>query len=138
MAMLTVLESSQSVIVDDGGIILKERAYVPMSTPIDKINILGADVAELIGTIDHNLEAKPAYRYFQRKVSNTAVRPDAMEKFRELSNRKSQELLEEYHAWLSTHEVDADSDDSDQIGYVAVGIYYTEQLSSKDSNNESV
>ena len=37
-----------------------------------------------------------------------------MEKFRELSNRKSQELLEEYHAWLSAHEVDAESDDADQ------------------------
>jgi hypothetical protein len=138
MAMLTVLEASQSVIAEGGSIILKERAYIPMSTPIDKINILGADVAELIGTIGHNLEVEPAHRFFQRKVSNTAVRPDAMEIFRELSNRKSQELLEEYHAWLSAHEVDADSDDADQIGYVAVGIYYAEQLSSKDSNNEPV
>ena len=138
MAMLTVLETSQNVIAEGGSIILKERAYIPMATPIDKINILGADVAELIGTIGHNLEAEPAQRFFQRKVSNTAVRPDAMEKFRELSNRKSQELLEEYHAWLSAHEVDADSDDPDQIGYVAVGIYYAEQLSSKDSNNEPV
>jgi hypothetical protein len=138
VAMLSVLETSQSVIAEGASIILKERAYIPMATPIDKIHILGADVAELIGTIDHNLEAGPAQRFFQRKVSNTAVRADAMEKFRDLSNRKSQELLEEYHAWLSAHEVDADSDASDQIGYVAVGIYYTEQLSSKDPNNEPV
>jgi hypothetical protein len=140
MAMLTVLETSQSVIAEGGSIILKERAYIPMATPIDKINILGADVAELIGTIGHNLEAEPAQRFFQRKVSNTAVRPDAMEIFRELSNRKSQELLEEYHAWLSAHEVDAGSDDhdADQTVYVAVGIYYTEQLNPKDSNNEPV
>jgi len=136
VAMLSVLETSQNVIAEGGSIILKERAYIPMSTPIDKINILGADVAELIGTIGHNLEVEPAHRFFQRKVSNTAVRPDAMEKFRELSNRKSQELLEEYHAWLSLNEVDAKSDDADQIGYVAVGIYYTEQLISKDPDNE--
>jgi hypothetical protein len=138
MAMLTVLETSQNVLAENGSIILKERAYIPMSTSIDKINILGADVAELIGTIGHNLEVEPAHRFFQRKVSNTAVRPDALEIFRELSNRKSQELLEEYHAWLCTHEVDPDSDDADQIGYVSVGIYYTEQLRSKDPNNEPV
>jgi hypothetical protein len=138
MAMLTVLESSQNVIAENGSITLKERAYIPMSTPVDKINILGADVAELIGTIGHNLEVDPAHRFFQRKVSNTAIRPDAMEKFRDLSKRKSQELLEEYHAWLSSHEVDADGDDADPIGYVAVGIYYTEQLNYKDSNNEPV
>jgi Family of unknown function (DUF6502) len=136
MAMLTVLETSQNVLAENGSIILKERAYIPMSTSIDKINILGADVAELIGTIGHNLQADPAHRFFQRKVSNTAVRPEAMEKFRDLSNRKSQELLEEYHAWLSSHEVDADSDDAEAIGYVAVGIYYTEQLSYEDPRNE--
>jgi len=138
MAMLTVLETSQNVIAADGSIILKERAYIPTSTPVDKIHILGADVAELIGTIGRNLEAEPAQRFFQRKVSNTAVRPDAMEKFQALSNRKSQELLEEYHAWLSAHEVTTGNDDADQVGYVAVGIYYTEQLTSKDSKNEPV
>ncbi len=132
VAMLSVLETSQSVIAEDGKIILKGRAYIPMATPVDKIHILGTDVAELIDTIGHNLEAEPAHCFFQRKVSNTAVRPDAMEKFRELSNRKSQELLEEYHAWLSVNEVDLDSNDADQIGYVAVGIYYTEQLRSKE------
>jgi hypothetical protein len=136
VAMLTVLESSQNAVAEGGNIILKERAYIPMSSPIDKINILGADVAELIGTIGHNLEVEPIHRFFQRKVSNTAVRPDAMEKFRELSNRKSQELLEEYHAWLSSNEVDVDSDNAEQFGYIAVGIYYTEQLNSKDPNNE--
>lgn len=137
VAMLSVLETSENVIVTGDSIVLKERAYIPMSTPVDKINILGTDVAELIGTIGHNIEVDPAQRFFQRKVSNTAVRPEAMEKFRELSNLKSQQLLEEYHAWLSSNEVDAGSDDSDRIGYVAVGIYYTEQLNSKDPGNES-
>ena len=120
------------------GVRLIERAYIPMSTPLEKINILGTDVAELIATIGHNLEVEPGQRFFQRKVSNTQVRASALPKFRALSNRKSQELLEEYHAWLSSHEVDADSDDSDRHGYVALGIYYTEQLNSEDHNNEPV
>ena len=138
VAMLSVLETSRNVETVGSSVRLKERAYIPMSTPLDKINILGTDVAELIATIGHNLEVEPGQRFFQRKVSNTLVKARALPKFRALSNRKSQELLEEYHAWLSSHEVDADSDNSDQHSYVAVGIYYTEQLSSKDPNNEPV
>ena len=138
VAMLSVLETSRNVETVGSSVRLKERAYIPMSTPLDKINILGTDVAELIATIGHNLEVEPGQRFFQRKVSNTLVKGTALPKFRALSNRKSQELLEEYHAWLSSHEVDADSDNPDQHSYVAVGIYYTEQLSSKDPNNEPV
>jgi hypothetical protein len=125
-AMLSVLETSQNVATVENGIELKERAYIPMSTPLDKINILGTDVAELIGTIGHNLEVEPGRRLFQRKVSNTSVRIDSVPEFRKLSNQKSQELLEEYHAWLSDHQVDTRRDDTDQSGYVAVGIYYVE------------
>jgi hypothetical protein len=136
VAMLTVLETSQNVIAQNGKLVLKERAYIPMSTPVDKIHILGTDVAELIDTIGHNLEAEPAQRFFQRKVSNTAVRPEALATFREMSNRKSQELLEEYHAWLSANQIADSSDAAEPVGYVAVGIYYTEQLHSKDPTNE--
>lgn len=147
VAMLSVLETSQTVSAGGDGIVLKERAYIPMSTPIDKINILGSDVAELIATIGHNLEAEQAQLYFQRKVSNRLVPVHAIGEFRELSNRKSQELLEEYHAWLSSHEIDtdklhadeldADGLDENQVGYVAVGIYYTEQKHAKGPPHET-
>ena len=136
MAMLSVLEASQNVRFENGSVALKERAYIPTSTPIDKINILGTDVAELINTIGHNLEAESTQRLFQRKVSNTAVDAAALNRFRELSNRKSQQLLEEYHDWLSSHEIDAENDDAGQTAYVAIGIYYTEQLTEKASPNE--
>ena len=136
VAMLSVLEASQTVRVKNGCVALKERAYIPTSTPIDKINILGTDVAELISTIGHNLDAAATQRLFQRKVSNTAVDAAALAKFRELSNRKSQQLLEEYHDWLSSHEIDVESVDAGQTAYVAIGIYYIEQLTEKASPNE--
>jgi hypothetical protein len=125
-AMLSLLESSRNVARRDDHVELVERAYIPMGTPVEKINILGTDVAELIGTIGHNLEVGPEHRLFQRKVSNTLVRADAIDEFRELSNKKSQELLEEYHRWLSSHEVAVDGNPSQSSGYVAVGIYYVE------------
>lgn len=40
---------------DDGRLELVTRAYVPQRSTVDKIGILGTDVADLIGTIDHNL-----------------------------------------------------------------------------------
>ncbi len=96
-----------------------------MATPLERIGILGTDVAELVGTIGHNLVAEPEQRFFQRKVSNHSVHPEAIAAFRELSNRKSQELLEAYNAWLVHHQIDAEVDDP-QPRYVSVGIYYHE------------
>ncbi len=125
-AMLGVLQASQNVSVIDGRVHLKARAYVPMATPIDKIDILGADVAELVSSIGHNLEAPDGERWFQRKVSYHGVRADSLKAFRELSNTKSQALLEEYFTWLSQHAVEPEEYDSDESAYVAVGIYYSE------------
>ena len=98
---------------------------MPSATPVEKLDILGTDVAELIDTIAHNLQADPAQRYFQRKVSNVLVHPDAVDAFQEFSTRKSQMLLEEYHAWLSANEIDPGADIGEAPCYVAVGIYYS-------------
>ena len=54
------------------------------------------------------------------------VHSDAVPAFREFSARKSQMLLEEYHAWLSDHEVDPEGEAGVEPRYVAVGIYYSE------------
>lgn len=124
-AMLSVLQSSGTVVADAHGVTLHARAYVPSATPAEKLDILGTDVAELIDTIAHNLEADSAERYFQRKVSNVLVHPDAVPAFREFSTRKSQMLLEEYHAWLSANEVDPEGAGETEPSYVAVGIYYS-------------
>lgn len=124
VAMLSLLQDSGNVRVDNGYAILKKKAFIPMTTPLSRLNILGTDAGELIETIGHNMMATPADRLFQRKVSNTRVCKDALSEFRELSNRRSQELLEEYDAWLSTREVQ-DQDES-EAAYVAVGIYYVE------------
>ena len=124
-AMLSVLQDSGTVEVGDNGVTLHARAYVPAATPAEKLDILGTDVAELIDTIGHNLQADSAERYFQRKVSNVLVHPDAVPAFREFSARKSQMLLEEYHAWLSANEIDPGADTGGAPCYVAVGIYYS-------------
>jgi hypothetical protein len=125
-AMLSVMESSGTVKAVEQGLALQEKAYIPSATPLEKLNILGTDVAELLDTIGHNLEAESAERYFQRKVSNVLLHPDAVPAFRELITRKSQLLLEDYHSWLSSHEMDPSEESTVEPCYVAVGIYYSD------------
>lgn len=125
-AMLSVLESSGTVIADDIGVTLHARAYLPSATPTEKLDIMGTDVAELIDSIGHNLSAPSGQRYFQRKVSNVLVHPEAVPVFRELAAQKSQRLLEDYHSWLLEHEVDPEQEPGVDPHYVAVGVYYSE------------
>lgn len=131
-AMLATLESSGTVCSEKKGVRLLDRAYLPTQTPIASLNILGTDVAEIITSIDHNLTHDDSDRVFQRKVSNVSVRVDALAEFRKLSNRKSQQLLEEYDAWLSEHEVSKDTDGKQERHYVAVGIYYFDDTLHRD------
>lgn len=126
-AMIAVLQAAGTVTVIDGEVKLRKRAYLPLATPVDRIHILGTDVAELIDSIGHNLEASPDDLFFQRKVYNFTVRNDALAAFRELSGAESQALLERYHQWLKEHQADRQAIDNGESAYVAVGIYYLEK-----------
>ncbi len=133
--MLSLLETSGTVTVDEGQVSLKNRAYLPTQTPAASLAILGNDVAEMVTSIHHNLSHESGHRVFQRKVSNASVRGDALAAFRELSNKKSQELLEEYDSWLADHEVGTGRDDTDSPHYVSVGIYYYDNTLQEDPDS---
>lgn len=125
-AMLESLVLTGAVERLGGYVRLKSKAYIPGSDPVDKIDILGSDVGELIATIDHNLVAKSDQLRYQRKVSSHLVRPEAVSVFKQLAAQKSQVLLEELDSWLSMYEVE-DGGAGGQVGqYVSVGIYYSQ------------
>ncbi|GAB3313369.1 hypothetical protein GCM10027428_13280 [Haliea atlantica] len=126
VAMLQILQASNNVEYAGSKVMLRSRAYIPMATPLERIGILGTDVAELVQTIGHNLAAEPERRYFQRKVSNYSLPRAALPAFRDLTTRQSQELLEAYNTWLLQHETDSSEDHANPPAYVAVGIYYHE------------
>lgn len=125
-SMLSVLISASSIEKTGDRVRLIQRAYVPGKDPADKLSILGTDTAELISTIDYNLVSDDEEARFQRKVSNHHIQADAVPEFQSLSARKAQQLLEQFDAWLSEHELDCGEQDSDQGHYVSVGIYYYE------------
>lgn len=112
--------------VADGKIRLVERSYIPKSGEVEKIGILGTDVADLISTIDHNI-LKPGTPFYQRKVCYDNLPAEALPELRTSAGRQSQDLLESLDRWLSK----LDRDFHPQVGgtgrkRVGVGIYYFE------------
>lgn len=128
-AMLNELLAAGSVESHDGQLHLVRRAYVPSDDPVEKIHILGTDVYELIDTIDHNLTSPEEQLFFQRKVSNHNLSPQALEAFRRLSTKDAQNLLEQMDRWLSEHEYDPNTDDKNtKPVQVSLGIYYHQDI----------
>ncbi len=123
----------------DGNVALIEHAYIPRKSDSDKLAILGADVYDLIDTIDHNLIDKDHPR-FQRKLMYDNLPIEAVEKFRELSALRAQELMEELDNWLSRHDRDVNpASTGTGRARAGLGIFYFEaNLDSgiTDSGNE--
>jgi hypothetical protein len=112
----------------DGRIRLLSRVYIPSTSDVDKLDILGTDVADLIATIDHNLRRGTSDPRFQRKVMYDNVPQESVAAFRALSAGKAQALLEAMDKWLSQHDrdVNPDQEGSGRVR-VGLGIYYFEE-----------
>jgi len=117
----------------DGRVALRQRAFVPHESMVQKLGILGTDVGELIETITHNIEHGATDARYQRKVMHVGIPVTALPAFREMSARQSQALLEGLDAWLTEHDIEhlplsgLDIGDTSRVG---VGIHYFEQLTS--------
>lgn len=111
-----------------GRVRLIARAYVPRSSALDKIGILGTDVADLIHTVDHNLDRGESDPRFQRKVMYDNLPADVIKEFRRLSAAEAQRLLERLDGWLAGHDRDVRRDVKG-AGRVraGIGIYYFEE-----------
>jgi hypothetical protein len=112
----------------DAQLELVTHAYVPHDSEADKLGILGNDVADLIRSIDHNLEHGASDPRFQRKVMYDAVPLSALPAFRKLSARQAQTLLERLDRWLAEHEIIPSPTGNDPPrARVGLGIYYFEE-----------
>jgi hypothetical protein len=122
----------------DGRISLLTRGYVPSQSESDKLGIMGSDVADLITTIDHNLQHGSTEPWFQRKVMYDNLPSEAMDKFKPLVIREGQTLLERLDRWLSRHDRDANPS-SRGSGRVRAGVgiyYFEEQLPNTSSGRD--
>jgi hypothetical protein len=114
--------------LDDGRIEPVARGYLPIGSSVDKLQILGTDVADLIETIDHNLTDGAADPRFQRKVMYHRIRVGELPAFRRLSTSRAQALLEQLDRWLAEHDLDAPHENPHlPHARVGLGIYYFEE-----------
>ncbi len=127
-AVLAELLRSGAVELDsEGAAVLRERAFVPSASEIDKISFLGSDVADLAGAIDHNLEAGPAEAFLQRKVCYDNLPEESVEELRKLVRVRGQKLLENLDRRMAPldRNINPQSQGSGRKR-VAIGIYYFE------------
>lgn len=105
----------------DGRIGLVTRGYIPRNGSVPKLRVLGADTADLIATIDHNIYGKPSKPRFQRKLMYDNVPLEAASEFRTLAAAAGQELLEKLDRWLAHRDRDVNPA-SEGTGRVRVGL----------------
>lgn len=114
--------------LEDGRVELLSRAYVPRTSDLDKIGILGTDVADLITTIDHNLQRGEWSPFFQRKVMYDNLPGEAIGEFRQISAEQAQQLMERLDEWLSRHDRDVNPRmKGTGRKRAGIGIYYFEE-----------
>lgn len=113
----------------EGKIRLLSKAYIPRKGEVEKLNILGTDVKDLISTIDHNILSPPDKVFFQRKVAYDNLPVEILSELRTITEKKGQSLLEDVNQWLSGYDRDVNPD---VIGTgrcrAGIGVYYFEEI----------
>jgi hypothetical protein len=114
--------------LEDGKVRLLTRAYIPRGDQAEKVGILGADVADLIRTIDHNLTHPPGEAYFQRRVSYDNIPRERLPALTLQLSRRAQACLESMDRMLAAADRDrgAAVEGSGRVR-TGVGIYYFEE-----------
>lgn len=116
---------------------LLARAYIPRGGQPEMLAILGADVADLISTIDHNLAGGPEPAFFQRKVAYDNLDPLVLPEARRLGAERGQTLLEELDRLLSAHDRDVGASGGGEGGRRAGwAVYYFEDGSGGEEDEE--
>lgn len=114
--------------LEDGRIRLLARSYVPAQGEVEKLEILGSDVTDLIATIDWNLHRPPTEAYFQRKVQYDNLPVEVMPTLRTLTRERSQALLEQLDLWMAGRDRDVNPTvQGSGRKRAMLGIYYFEE-----------
>jgi Family of unknown function (DUF6502) len=120
-------------LLEDGRIHLLARSYVPATGEVEKLGILGTDVADLIATIDWNLRCPPSEAYFQRKVQYDNLPSEVIPELHTLVRNRAQALIEQLDLWMAARDRDVTPTVRGTGRKRAmVGIYYFEEDFGKD------
>lgn len=106
---------------------LVSNHFVPKAGQAEQFAVLGVDVADLIGTIDHNMTHASTDSRFQLKVSYDNLNAEDAAAFRRLADEQSMNLLRAFDRYLAERDRDAHPERGGVGRYrLGVGIYYFE------------
>lgn len=106
-----------------GKLRMTTRGYVPSGDPESVAEILGIDTAELIETIDHNMQAPAQDKLFQLKVLSDNVPAAYVDEFNAYSKRLARPVLEELNRWLAARDKKRDWSGDDERVVLGLGIF---------------
>jgi hypothetical protein len=130
-AMLDELVRVGAVEVVNKRIRLINRSYIPVNSEVEKLRILGTDVAKLIETVNHNMQKDQNNPFFQRKVYYDNLPEEALDEIRALVRSQGQQLIEFLDKKIQTHDRDVNPQVRGSGTFTAgVGVYYFESSSS--------
>lgn len=116
---------------------LLTRAFVPATSEVDTLQILGTDVAELIDTIRHNTQADVDAKRFQRKVAYLHIPERHVHAFKDYAAKESQALLEKLDRWLARKDTEHQSKGTPG-SRLGLGIYVIESIRSDPAKETPV
>jgi hypothetical protein len=113
--------------LQDDRLRLVQRAYIPEADEGTKLDFLGTDVADLINSIENNLDPESETPFYQRKVAYDNLPAEYLPQLQKLLRLRGQNLLEELNTDMSRHDRDVQGEsDSPDRRRAMIGIYYYE------------
>lgn len=112
----------------DGRLELVARPFLARRSEVDKIDMLGSAVADLLSTVDHNIERGEREPRFQRRVMYQPMPASVAAEFSALSATQSMALLERLDDWLARRDAQPDKNaKAEPQVRLGVSIHYFEQ-----------
>ena len=128
-----------AVLLKEDQVYLKTTGYIPAASNDELLRLSGVGIADLISTIDYNLDPENQQTRLQLSVAYNDVPADGVELFRNLSKEKSVELLNYLDGFLATQDRSVNpSIDGEGQFRTGLGIYYFEEsVASSETQSSS-
>ena len=118
--------------IDKQSVRLLADAYVPSQDEEEMVRILFTCAKDLLVTGEHNLNNSGKMAWFQREVPYSAIPDSAVEEFKQYSNEKSSELINDVNRWLKDKKKSVKKSKTEPTKRIGLGVYYIET----DNNGE--
>jgi len=107
----------------DGRLRMSNKGYAPDADPAAMVDILGMDTAELVETIDHNIQAEADDKLLQAKVLANNLPAEHIDAFNAYSKRVCHNAINDIAHWLNQHDAGKDASGTDARYRAGVGMF---------------